>query len=287
MHQSVLNSPTIQFDVDQAKLFQQYQQQQQHQQEQMQMLIQQQSVSIASTPTKEHVDPLSFVQPTQLPDASTQQTSMPQSISNAVPPLQVVLPQIPSNAMVSPQISANTLVLDNLTYSDALKLPPEVVVPIVSQSSEVISNASVPVKPVVPPNQTQNVRKISRFQVSIVDPILTTNSDNSNVNQTIQTTVSSSMAQPIQSTESPEQIEKLMHNIPINNPVNTISTASTTVNFSQIQPNFQPNVFHHQPVDTSGNAQQISTHAGTNTGNSIQTNAGIQIPQAGSILSGK
>lgn len=284
MQKSVLNSPTLQFDIEQAKLFQHYQQQQEQLQ---QMMMQQQSASIASTPTKEHIDPLSFVQATQLADVNAQQPSgyMEQDLSRMhsnLPPIQVGVSQIPPNAMVSPQISANTLVLDNLTYSEALKLPPEIVVPNVSQTTEIIPNTGVPPKPLDTQTPTQNVRKISRFQVSIVDPMLTasgdaSNSITSNAKQNIQTNVPSSMAQPMQSTESPEQIEKQMqHNIAINNPVNISTAAQPAVNFAQIQPNFQPNVFHHQQIDNSGNAQQLSTNAANS----------MQMTQPGSLLSG-
>lgn len=295
IQKSVLNSPTIQLDIDQVKLFQQYQQQQQQQQhEHLQMQLQQQqqqqqTTSIASTPTKEFIDPMSFVQQGgQLTDTNTQQQLIAlqsqqqqqqqakvQPLANLEQelakihnnkPVQQSL-QIVTNPMGSPQISQNTLVIDSLTYSDALKLPPDAT-PINSNQSHIdtmsiatgiaggimtvaaAAAATVPINVIDSQPVAQNVRKISRFQVSIVDPNMTASADKatamvSNVVPSLPANVTGSFTQPNES-----QIINSMN----------MNTNAANVNFTQLQTNFQPNqataVYHHAERTEQAQAQQ-------------------------------
>lgn len=245
------------------------------------------------TPTNEFIDPMAFVQQSgQLTDANTQQPSIAMQLqqqpnvqpvtnleqelarihnSQAMPQsIQTVVSQMVSNPIGSPQIPQNTLVMDNLTYSDALKLPPDAAainnnqanidaISIAGAAAAAGAVAATIAKPVLDTQPLlQNVRKISRFQVSIVDPVMTTNPGISaemapNVAPTLPTNVIGSLTQ---SNESPEQIDKQMYQQQVNRfPEGDYSFPAplnmpTTVNFSQLPTNFQPNqttaVYHHQ-----------------------------------------
>lgn len=216
-----------------------------------------------------------------------------------------------SNPSAQPNV-ANTMVVDNLTYSDALKLRPEPVVETNTLPAETVSAAISNAPPIhmAKPEHAMpvlpNVRKISRFQVSVVDPVIVLNIDTSiaGASQSTQlmqqpATISQppTISQPLHQTESsPEQMESSIYHGSISNSGQhaSVSMAVTqpTMNFSQIQqhiPQSHANIYHPQQVENNGNIQQqlVASNVSASVSNSNAHAGQIQIAMPTHHLSGK
>lgn len=248
--------------------------------------------------------PLIAIQLQQQPLANLDQELARVHNSQTMPQLQTVVSQMVSNPVGSPQIPQNTLVMDNLTYSDALKLPPDAAainnnqphidaISIAGAAAAVGAVAATIAKPVLDTQPLlQNVRKISRFQVSIVDPVMIANAPISaemvpNAAPALPTNVTGSLTQ---SNESAEQIDKQMYQQPNRFPEGDYSFPAplnmpANVNFSQLPTNFQPNqtttVYHHQQQQQQPPPQITPGQVG------LSTATNQQLAQPSQHMSGK
>lgn len=269
----------------------------------------QMAASIATTPTKEYAESNMF--PSAVPQ---QETSHQLQAVNQQQPLQALghfeqelskmtisnmLPIASGNgATASQYVAANTLVIDNLTYSDAVKLQPDATAPPTNvQVPDNLVSAATPAstgpQPMIETHKPPPVRKISRFQVSVVDPNSVSNSTDTTALIAAQQPPLPNIVAGIQAhqsavlppIESPEkQIYSGSASMPSNQSLPNMGNTQSTHTYAQVQSNFQssPSQIYHQQthqqqqqqIDTGGNTQQIIASIGsTNVANTTSAAA--------------